>query len=291
MNWVYEKFGMAPTVSCQEAGIAVAGAPGRVTASGLEAIVRPRLKVIDMGVWRDNMAQVESRVCRVEFNGNAIGTGFLVGPDLVLTNYHVLEGPIEGKLPSAQVACRFDYKALADGSRSEGVVVGLHDPDWCVDSSRYSRAEAGNQADRELPTADELDYALARLAQPTGNQPIDRNAGSGAPPRGWIAFPEVQPPLEMDMPLLIAQHPDGGPLKLALDTQSLLGVNGNGTRVRYATNTDRGSSGSPCFNMDWALVALHQMGDPAWKMPKFNQGVPIGVIRKRLAGKAEFQAL
>jgi Trypsin-like peptidase domain/Effector-associated domain 1 len=286
---MYEKFGMAPAVSCQEAGTAVAGAPTRATASGLEAIVQPRLEAFDMGVWRENMAQVEARVCRIEFDGNGMGTGFLVGPDLVLTNYHVLERAIKGNLPPAQVGCRFDYKVLADGSRSEGIVVPLHGEDWNVDASRYNQAEADNQPDRELPTPDELDYALARMARPAGNEPVDRNAGLGAPRRGWIAFPEVQPPLVADMPLLIAQHPDGSPLKLALDTQSVLGVNGNGTRVRYATNTDHGSSGSPCFNMDWTLVAMHHMGDPAWGKPKFNQGIPVGLIGKRLRGKVEFQ--
>jgi hypothetical protein len=290
LRHVYEKFGMAPTVSCQQAGMAMAGAPGHATSSGLEALVCPRLKVVDMHKWREKMAQVEGQVCRIEFNGNAMGTGFLVGPDLVLTNYHVLEGAIEGKLPPALVACRFDYKTLADGSRSEGVVAHLRDSDWCVDYSRYSQAEADNEPDRKPPTADELDYALARLARPIGSEPIDRKGGSTSPSRGWIACPETQPPLERSMPLLIAQHPDGSPLKLALDTQSVISVNSNGTRVRYATNTDRGSSGSPCFNMDWEVVALHHMGDPAWRMPKFNQGVPIGIVRKRLAGKAQFQA-
>ena len=286
---IYEKFGLAPAVSCQELGTVVVRAPIRVTANGLEAIVQPRLKAVDMGVWRDKMAQVEARVCRIEFNDNAVGTGFLVGPDLVLTNYHVLEGLITGNLPPARVSCRFDYKVLTDGSRLDGIVVGLHGENWNIDASRYNQAEADNQPDRELPTPDELDYALVRLARPAGNEPVDRNAGSGAPRRGWIAFPEVQPPLMADMPLLIAQHPDGSPLKLALDTQSVLGLNGNRTRVRYATNTDHGSSGSPCFNMDWTLVALHHMGDPAWGKPKFNQGVPVDMIRKRLTGKIDFQ--
>jgi hypothetical protein len=289
---IYEKFGMAPMVSIQEAGAAVAGAPTRATASGFEAIVRPRLKAINMDVWRNKMAQVEGRVCRIEqLNGNdpiPMGTGFLVGPDLVLTNYHVLESLIEAKLPAAQVLCRFDYKVLADGKPSKGVEVRLHSTDWNVDSSRYSRAEADNQPDRELPTADELDYALARLERPAGNEPVDRNPGSGAPPRGWIALPEIQPSLEKDMPLLIVEHPGGAPLKLAIDTHSVLGVNANGTRVRYTTNTEPGSSGSPCFNLDWALVALHHIGDPTWG-PKFNQGVPISIIRKRLAGKVQFQ--
>lgn len=71
-------------------------------------------------------------------------------------------------------------------------------------------------------------------------------------------------------------------MKLAMDTQAIIGRNSNGTRLRYSTNTEPGSSGSPCFSMDWDLVALHHFGDPAWTEPKFNQGVPIGRIRQRI---------
>ena len=49
--------------------------------------------------------------------------------------------------------------------------------------------------------------------------------------------------------------------------------------MRYRTNTDHGSSGAPCLAMDWSLVALHHLGDPAQGPPVFNQGVPIGLIR------------
>ena len=89
---------------------------------------------------------------------------------------------------------------------------------------------------------------------------------------------------------MIAQHPDGKPLKLAIDTESVIGVNTNRTRVRYATNTEAGSSGSPVFDLDWKLVALHHLGDPAYDHPAaYNQGVPIDKIRDRLAktGKAD----
>ena len=83
---------------------------------------------------------------------------------------------------------------------------------------------------------------------------------------------------------------DGNPLKLAVDTDAVLGTNAAGNRVRYATNTDHGSSGSPVFDIDWKLVALHHLGDPAVSsMPaKYNQGIPIAKIRARLErdGKA-----
>ncbi|MHC2390801.1 hypothetical protein ACVMFA_003816 [Bradyrhizobium liaoningense] len=287
---IYEKFGMAPEVSVQEAGASVAGAPRRATAAALEGRVKPNLKHVDLGVWREKLAKIEGQVCRVEFGGNPKGTGFLVGPDLVLTNYHVLERPLKGQVAVAQVVCHFDYKVLSDGSRAEGTVVKLHEKDWRVDDSPYSKAEGDSRPDRELPGRDELDYALVRLARAVGSEPIDKGAARSAPARGWIELPEAEACLETDMPLMIAQHPDGGPLKLAFDTRSVLGINGNGTRVRYATNTEAGSSGSPCFDMDWTLVAVHHLGDPAWKEPKFNQGVPIARIRERLTGRVTLEA-
>ncbi len=50
-------------------------------------------------------------------------------------------------------------------------------------------------------------------------------------------------------------------------------MNANQTRVRYRTNTETGSSGSPCFNSDWDLVALHHSG-----IVKYNEGIPINCI-------------
>jgi len=73
------------------------------------------------------------------------------------------------------------------------------------------------------------------------------------------------------------QHPRGGELKLALDTDAIIGVNANGTRLRYRTNTEAGSSGSPCFDANWRLAALHHAGDPNFSLfhrPEYNVGIP-----------------
>jgi hypothetical protein len=59
-----------------------------------------------------------------------------------------------------------------------------------------------------------------------------------------------------------------------------------GLRVRYATNPDPGASGSPCFDKDWKLVALHHFGDTAFAQPRYNQGVPIWKIREALPAAA-----
>jgi V8-like Glu-specific endopeptidase len=79
------------------------------------------------------------------------------------------------------------------------------------------------------------------------------------------------------------QHPDGGYLKLAIDSEAIIGQNTNGTRVQYRTNTEKGSSGSPCFNSNWELVALHHSGDPNYELlhkPAYNEGIPMYAIRQ-----------
>ncbi|MBA4065530.1 MAG: serine protease [Isosphaera sp.] len=280
----YQRYGAPPDVAAQQAGAAAAG--------GLEKTIKDRLPAFDFAVFREKMAEVEARVCRVEVGGNAAGTGFLVGPDAVLTNYHVLEAVLRGTAPAANVACRFDYKVLVDGSRAEGVTVGLRPTDWQLDASPYSPAETTRTPDNPPPTADQLDYALVRLARPVGDEPAAPKGGAGGPRRGWLPLPAAAPALVPKMPLMIAQHPDGKPLKLAVDTEAVIGVTAGGLRVRYATTTEAGSSGSPVFDLDWNLVALHHLGDPAYDHPPaYNQGVPIDKVRARVAAAGKAAAL
>ena len=80
------------------------------------------------------------------------------------------------------------------------------------------------------------------------------------------------------------QHPEGAPLQLALDV--VLDVSENGRRVRYRTNTMPGSSGAPCYNLDWEITALHQGSSPSSSPDGaaiYNQGVLIHAIATRLA--------
>jgi len=262
------------TLSAQRGGIAIPGLPNDAFAPGLQKNVRPHLMTLDLQVWLDKLAQSRNRVCRIEIGARAAGTGFLVGQSAVLTNWHVVENAeAAGKL--SDVRCRFDYLRLSDGSRQPGSPIGLG-PAAIAAFGRFSPAELTTSPDIPEPAPDELDFALLHLGEAAGLQPVERGT------RGWYALPTGDFPLNADDPLLIVQHPDGAPMKLAMDTQSVIGPNGNGTRIRYRTNTDHGSSGSPCFSMDWDPVLLHHFGDPAWGAPKFNQGVPLGLIRARI---------
>lgn len=276
---VYEKYGLAVSLDIQSAGQTIPGSPQLVTSGGLERTIRPNSPLIDLAVWRERQARVEGQVCRVQINGRAAGTGFLIGPDLVLTNHHVLDAVLAGTTSPTAVTCQFDYKKFADGTRTDGREVALA-AEWLVDASPPTLGEASGDPDRTKPGLDELDHAVIRLAEPIGAMPIGIHAGVGAPIRGWVDFPDPSTPCQPDMPLIIVQHPDGGPMKMALDFQSVLSV--TDTRVRYATRTEPGSSGSPCFDLEWRLVALHHYGDPAYRQAEFNQGIPVRLIQDRL---------
>jgi hypothetical protein len=280
----YERFGLAPAIGVQHGGEAVPIPSGAQAGGKLEKIVKPLLQNQDAALWREMMIIREGQVCRAEIDGAPIGTGFLVGPEAVLTNYHVLENVINGAKGPAAVMFRFDYKKLPTLEVSAGEVTGLAAPPaaWLIDSSPCTVGERNGKPDQSVPTVDELDYALVRLDRRIGNLPIP-TAGADGRRRGWIEIPTAPPSLYAKMPLLILQHPRAAPLKLALDTDAVRQQNALNTRVRYVTNTEAGSSGSPCMDMDWGLVALHHYGDPAFcGAPDWNQGIPIWAIRQRL---------
>jgi hypothetical protein len=277
-----EKYRLGPSVIVRTRGTPTLPTAVPGTEAGLEKAVKPYLPFIDVSLWRERLFQLEGRVCRVEINNSARGTGFLVGPDAALTNYHVMREVTENPALAPTVRLRFDYRVLPNGTKSNGTVVSLSKKDWLIDSTPCTAAEAKNDPDGVLPTVDQLDFALVKLERAFGSEPLTAATGSAA--RGWIAVPELAPFITSDppMPILILQHPNTEPLKLAVDTAGVLKLFANGTRVRYATNTEPGSSGSPCFNIDWKLVALHHYGDPLHDKAQYNQGIPINVIRDRL---------
>lgn len=265
-----------PVLVYQIGGGEQAQAPVAAQAPGLQRIVNAALPTKDIEVWLQRADTVKRQVCRIQYDGAAAGTGFLVGPAAVLTNWHVVEAAVaNGEV--AALSCTFGYVARADGTRETGVDVAVK---AVADSSPYAPAETTANPDQPEPSAEELDYALLLLADPVGSE-----AFRDRPARGWMNLSEAAPAQAAGAPLLIVQHPDGAPMKLALDTNAVIGHFGSGRRLRYRTNTDPGSSGSPCLDLDWNLVALHHFGDPAWQKPQFNQGVPIALIAQRLRAR------
>jgi S1-C subfamily serine protease len=183
----------------------------------LESVVIGAVPFVDPPDWRARMTAGEGRVCRVG-TPTQLGSGFLVGPDLVLTANHVV-----GSTPPQQVDLLFDYKVAVDAVAP-------------APGSKHRTAEivARNPV---------LDFALLRV-----------EGTPGAGPRGWLT-PDAHTP-KVGEPLLILQHPMGDPLKMCAGSVSSV----QSAVLRYTTNTRSGSSGSPCFTLDWRLVALHTSG-------------------------------
>ena len=207
----------------------------------------------DIAQWRMRLGQAELAVCRIESPAwRALGTGFLVGPDLVMTNRHVIDDLASQAAPPLVV--RFDFKLSADGTQlREGTTFDLA-KDWLVASS---------------PVAD-LDFAVLRLRESAGLQPTGGTAN--APPRGWITprWRELEP----DETVIVIQHPLGDTLKLATGRYDSRVPN----RLRYRVDTEPGSSGSPCFTAQMELIGLHRGSAEGLA----NQGVPFEAIAAAL---------
>lgn len=256
----------APLVfQVQEGGVTQPSEPG--AGPGLQRNVRPRLRQVDLRVWLDRVEAVERQVCRVEADGQAIGTGFLVGPSAVLTNWHVVDEVRNlGKL--AQLGCRFDFRRLSNNTLDPGKVIAVT---AIRDELPCSDAERTVKPDEPPPKPGELDYALLELGAAAGAE------------RGFATLGGA--PIAANDPLIIVQHPTGDPVKFAVDTGSVIGLIHAGQRLRYRTNTEAGSSGSPCFTMDMDLVALHHLGDPRVRDPLYNQGIPIALVKDSIVAR------
>ncbi|OWK22183.1 hypothetical protein AJ88_15720 [Mesorhizobium amorphae CCBAU 01583] len=147
--------------------------------AALEKITRPDRPFVPVREFARRVDQAFSATCAIQDNNKGIGTGFLIGPDLVLTNFHVVEEYLApGPLLDKGLVCRFDYLVL-DGVPQRGIRIGLART-WCIAHRRYSRADLSNGANAW--SEDELDYAILVLDRPFGNEA----APDDDEPRGWI---------------------------------------------------------------------------------------------------------
>jgi V8-like Glu-specific endopeptidase len=224
----------------------------------LESVVIQSVGFNDVAAWRYEMSRSELAVCRVEM-GPRSGTGFLIGADLVMTNYHVVKDAISGNFNPNNIVARFDYKTDMRGIAVQSGEEYRVADSWLIDSS----------------PADELDYALIRVKANPGEMHV---AGQpDAPQRRWLV--PVAHAFTAGETLLIIQHPEGKPLKLSAGT--FLRSKTSPPRIIHNVSTLGGSSGSPSFTSDWRLVALHNGGSPTE-----NEAVPFSAILQELKSKS-----
>lgn len=269
-------------------------APTTPPRSDLERLITKTNSFLDIAKWRMRLGELEGQVCRVEIP-DGYGTGFLLGPDVVMTNYHVVQSIIEQRGVGAdKVVLRFDYKRLEDGTTLNPGREFRLAAEWLIDDSPMSPVDSQPEPKSGVPQPDQLDYALLRVEGTPGLESIGNADDPGAPRRKWIDVPTTPYDFLPQSALFIVQHPQGEPLKLALDDDAVIGLNANATRVMYKTNTEPGSSGSPCFNANWELVALHHSGDPNFDpahKPTYNEGIPCSAIVNLLQQRGHMNKL
>jgi endonuclease G len=89
----------------------------------LEQVIHDEDNFLDVSLLAGAVNSAKA-VCLVEIPlGQPVGTGFLIGPDLLLTNQHVLKK----REYLGEAVARFDYAADSSGVACEGSVFELDD--------------------------------------------------------------------------------------------------------------------------------------------------------------------
>ena len=205
---------------------------GLTPAVALERIIgstnlRPS-RFLDDGARRG--AAVGRVVLRTPGGASAgFGTGFLVAPNVIMTNNHVLA---DAQAAAASLI-QFAYLEGRDGQINP-IPVDL-------------------RPDLLFVTDEALDFTLI-ATEPTAGD------GSSVAVRGWIPLLGPSGKALVGEQVNIVQHPLGQPQQIAIHDNPVVDV--FDTFLHYETDTERGSSGSPVFNNDWDLAALHHSGVP-----------------------------
>ena len=243
----------------------------------LEAQVQALAQQVDIATFLDRVARAEPRVCRIAIplpGKIGYGTGFLVGNDRVLTNWHVAALIQQANVSPASVRLRFGYKKDAQGIEiNSGRVYALASsaPLASLPYAPGDSAPGGREAQ-----AGELDYALLTVSGSPGTDSALQNPVLGGAARGFMDLNSVQPLPTQNLGVFVLGHPSHEPM--AISSGRVLSIAASGLRMRHDAYTLNGSSGSPVFDANFNLVALHHAGEPGSGPAQYNQAVPLALV-------------
>lgn len=196
--------------------------------------------------WLELALEAARHVMRIKLSAGS-ASGFLVAPDIVMTNNHVFEDETD----AANAQLQFNYRLTADGNAAQ-------QDDWQCDPGDLFK------------TSPDLDYSICRVKPRNGSRAGD----------AWGHFDlrhgaAVNPNQRVN----IIQHPRGRFQEIAFRDNQIKHV--SSTIVQYVTDTDYGTSGSPVLDDWFNVIALHNQRIPDPNRPGQyyrNQGFNIQAI-------------
>ncbi|MDX1954187.1 MAG: DNA/RNA non-specific endonuclease [Chitinophagaceae bacterium] len=162
----------------------------------------------------------------------AVATAFLISPDLVVTNHHVFSSTNAFK----DAKIEFDYRYDITGSEMTRVVFTL-DPE------------------KFFHVSEALDLCVIGVKEKdvSGNHTIRE--------RGYLVLNKEIGKAGVGDFATVIQHPEGHFQQISLRENQILDISRKDALI-YESDTARGSSGSPVFNDQWQVIALHSAGVP-----------------------------
>jgi len=167
-------------------------------------------------------------------------TGFLVAPNLLLTNHHVF--------PDASFVTGTKANFLYEESE-RGIETGAL---FEFDPAAFFFAD------------ENLDFALVGMKAGLSN-------GVHLEEMGRILLIEATSKTLPGLGINIIQYPKGGQKEYAFTNNRLVSLLDSGF-LQYETDTEEGSSGSPLFSESWELIGLHHAG-----VPKMENDLPVTI--------------
>ncbi|WP_331618100.1 serine protease [Roseateles sp.] len=277
----------------------------RLGSPQLQALLNDYEPFFNSASFQRMLPRVSGVVCAVAVQHELKGTGFLIGPNLVMTNYHVIEECLRENgsedtfardMDGCELEFIFDYQQEpppklndSQAGRSGGVVVVRAAQDWFVHARRKREGDGTVKA---VPIVGvRHDYAVVRLERDIGNRPC--RVGGGWM-RGWLPLPKEKCDYVSEKRVIVFQHPGGYAQRL--DVGHFVQLDGSSTRAWYRVSTALGSSGGAAVDANGELLALHNAAvdsppGPAAPRPqdRVNQGVRIDTIAADLRGCGAWQ--
>jgi len=250
---------------------------------------------LDISWLLNELPRYANRVCEVydltdrPDERKSAGTGFLIGPDLIFTSYHVIEAlaDIIGKGESvSNNQIEVVFPQLRDATtKSQTHLCHLAKSDWNVANSLPGPDDEYSPENRfSQPTAEQLDFALLRLDRKIGLENVDFNRDET--PRGWFKIPDpfIENARGKKILVLHNRFDQSSALKLVQGEIIESVADSENARVRYVVEENSiisGGSGAPCLDLEnKKLMGLHCGRIPQEESAKnqLKEFVPIGKI-------------